>query len=247
MKRIVSALLALAAGAALQAAEVSVAVAANFAGPMREIAKAFERETGHKAVVALGSTGKLYAQIKQGAPFEVLLAADAQTPARLEAEGLGVAGSRWTYATGHLVLWSPKPGLVDAQGAVLRSDQFKRLAMADPKLAPYGAAALQTLQHLGLLQSLEGKLVQGDSIAQTYQFVATGNAELGFLALSQLLVDGRLRAGSVWQVPAHMHAPLRQDALLLVKGRQQPAALALLAYLRSEAARSIISRHGYTV
>jgi molybdate transport system substrate-binding protein len=168
-------------------------------------------------------------------------------PARLEAEGLGVAGSRWTYAIGRLVLWSLKPGLVDPQGSVLRSGQFKRLALADPKLAPYGAAALQTLQHLGLLQSLEGKLVQGDSIAQTYQFVATGNAELGFLALSQLVLDARLRAGSFWQVPAHMHAPLRQDALLLVKGRQQPAALALLAYLRSEAARSIISRHGYTV
>ena len=231
----------------IQAAEVTVAVASNFSLPMRKIVAQFEAESGHKVRLSLGSTGAFYAQIKNGAPFHLLLAADQETPARLEKEGLGLAGTRFTYAQGRLVLWSRQAGRVDVEGEILKTGRFQKLALANPKLAPYGAAALQTLQHLGLLKTLEGKLVQGDSIAQAYQFVATGNAELGFLALSQLLVDGRLRAGSVWQVPAHMHAPLRQDALLLGKGRQQPAALALMAYLRSEQARCIIIRHGYAL
>ena len=247
MKRIVSALLALAAGAALQAAEVSVAVAANFAGPMREIAQAFERDTGHKAVVALGSTGKLYAQIKQGAPFEVLLSADAQTPARLEAEGLGVAGSRFTYAIGTLVLWSKQPGLVDEKGDVLRSGKFERIAIANPKLAPYGAAAVETLTQMGVLQTVQPKVVQGENISQTYQFVATQNAQLGFVALSQVMVDGRVSQGSAWVVPAHLHSPIRQDAVLLAKGRDAPAAAALMRFLRSERARALIRTFGYAL
>ena len=189
-------------GVAAQAAEVTVAVAANFAAPMQKIAAAFERDSGHRVVLAFGSTGKFYAQIRQGAPFAVRLAADPDTPARLVHEGLGSADSRFTYAIGRLALWSRQAGVVDAQGAVLKSGSFDRLALADPKLAPYGAAAMQTLERLGLLAQLRPKLVQGDSIGQAYQFVATGNAALGFVALSQLMLDGQIGAGSAWIVPA---------------------------------------------
>ncbi len=232
-------------GAGAWAADVAVAVASNFAAPMHKIALAFEQATGHKAVLALGSTGKFYAQIRHGAPFQLLLAADEETPARLEREALAVAGTRYTYAIGRLALWSAQAGLVDERGAVLRSGRFERLALADPKTAPYGVAALQTLNSLGLRETLAPKFVQGESIGQAYQFVATGNATLGFVALSQVWADGRLTAGSVWQVPEALHAPLRQDAVLLAKGRGQPAAQALLDFLRSETARGIIRSHGY--
>ena len=233
-------------GGSAQAAELTVAVAANFATTMQKIAVAFERDSGHRLVLALGSTGKFYAQIRQGAPFDVLLAADQDTPARLAREGFGSADSRFSYATGRLVLWSRQAGLVDAQGAVLKAGAFDRLALADPKLAPYGAAAMQTLERLGLLSTLRPKLVQGDSIGQAYQFVASGNATLGFVALSQLMHDGQLSAGSAWIVPAELHAPLRQDALLLKRGQGQPAAAALLDYLRSEPARAIMRGQGYS-
>ena len=229
-----------------QAADLTVAVAANFAAPMHKLAAAFERDSGHRLVLAFGSTGKFYAQIRHGAPFDVLLAADQDTPARLAREGYGSADSQFTYATGRLALWSRQPGLVDAQGAVLKAGGFDRLALADPKLAPYGAAALQTLERLGLLAQLRPKLVQGDSIAQAYQFVASGNARLGFVALSQLMLDGQIGAGSAWIVPAELHAPLHQDALLLRRGQGQPAAAALLAYLRSAPARAIMRGHGYS-
>ena len=229
-----------------QAADLTVAVAANFAAPMHKLAAAFERDSGHRLVLAFGSTGKFYAQIRHGAPCDVLLAADQDTPARLAREGFGHADSQFTYATGRLVLWSRQPGLVDAQGAVLKAGGFDRLALADPKLAPYGAAALQTLERLGLLAQLRPKLVQGDSIAQAYQFVASGNARLGFVALSQLMLDGQIGAGSAWIVPAELHAPLHQDALLLRRGQGQPAAAALLAYLRSAPARAIMRGHGYS-
>lgn len=232
-------------GASVEAGEVSVAVAANFTAPMRKIAEAFERDTGHKALLAFGSTGKFYAQIKNGAPFDVLLAADAQTPARLVAEGLGVQASGFTYAIGRLVLWSARAGFVDEQGAVLAAGKFERLALADPRLAPYGEAAVQTLKALGLYDRLAGKLVQGDSVAQAYQFVATGNAALGFVSLSQVLVDGRIGAGSGWIVPGHLYNAIRQDALLLSRAKSQPAALALAAYLRGDKARAIIQAHGY--
>ena len=237
--------LALASGA--QAAEVSVAVAANFLAPMRLIAQAFEQETGHKVLAAYGSTGSLYAQIRNGAPHDVLLSADDTTPKKLEDEGLAVPGSRFTYATGRLALWSRQPGLVDGQGEVLRSGKFSRLAMANPKLAPYGAAALETLTRLGLLEQVRPKLVQGDNIAQTHQFVDTGNAELGFVALSQVVTPGRPAAGSVWVVPGSFHAPLRQDAILLTTGRDQPAAMALLRYLKSDKALAIMRSFGYLV
>jgi molybdate transport system substrate-binding protein len=231
--------------AAARAAEVSVAVAANFGAPMQKIAAAFEQDTGHKAVLAIGSTGKFYAQIRNGAPFQVLLAADDETPARLEREGHAVAGTRFTYAVGRLVLWSAQPGRVDAQGAVLQSGRFSRLALADPKLAPYGAAAIETLAKLGLLQALTPRFVQGESIAQAYQFVATGNAELGFVAASQVFVDGTLARGSAWVVPGDLHAPIRQDAVLLAAGQGQAAAAALLAYLRGDKVRGILLAHGY--
>lgn len=228
-----------------QAAEVSVAVAANFTAPMQRIAAAFEQDSGHKARLAFGSTGRFYAQIQHGAPFQLLLAADDETPAKLEREGLGVAGSRFTYAIGRLVLWSAQPGLVDDQGLVLRQGRFDKLALADPKLAPYGAAAIESLTRLGLLQQLQAKLVQGENIAQAYQFVASGNAQLGLLALSQVHADGRLRAGSAWVLPARLHRPIRQDALLLNPGQDNPAALALLRYLQGDKARAIIRAHGY--
>ena len=232
------------AGAA-RAAEVFVAVASNFTAPMEKIADAFTHDTGHKAVLAFGSTGRFYAQIRSGAPFHVLLAADDATPARLEQEGQGVAGTRFTYAIGQLVLWSRQPGLIDASAQVLKIGKFDRLALANPELAPYGAAAIETLTQLGLLEQLRPKFVQGENIGQTFQFVATGNAALGFVALSQVQSEGRLTQGSAWVVPASMHTPIRQDALLLNKGRGNPAAGALLQYLRGDKARAIIRAYGY--
>lgn len=229
------------------AAEVTVAVAANFTAPMQKIAEAFEQETGHKALLSFGSTGSFFAQIRHGAPFQVLLAADAETPARLEKEGAGVAGTRFTYATGTLVLWSAQAGLVDDQAQVLRSGGFRRIAIANPKLAPYGAAALETMAKLGVLDALRPRIVEAANIAQAYQFVATANAELGFVALSQVIAQGRIARGSGWVVPAAMHAPIRQDALLLQAGKDNPAAAALLAFLRGEKARAVIRAFGYEV
>lgn len=245
MRRLLASLPALLLAGTSHAGEVSVAVAANFTGPMQKIAVAFERDTGHKAALSFGSTGRFYAQVKGGAPFQVLLAADAATPARLEQEGLAVPGSRFTYATGRLVLWSATPGLVDDRGEVLRRPGTGRIAIADPKLAPYGAAAVEAMGKLGVLAALQPRLVQGDSIAQAWQFVSTGNAPFGFVALSQVMADGRIAKGSAWVVPGSLHAPIRQDAVLLAPGRNDPAAAALLAYLRGDRARAIIRAHGY--
>ena len=228
-----------------QASEVQVAVAANFMLPMKKIAAAFEQDTGYKTALAFGSTGKFYAQIKQGAPFHVLLAADAQTPARLSQEGLAVAGSSFTYAVGRLVLWSKRPGLVDAEGAVLGRGNFSKLALADPRLAPYGAAAVEALAKLGLLEQLRPRFVFGDSVSQAYLFVATENATLGFVAMSQVLQDGVIVPGSAWLVPGHLHEPIRQDAVLLAGARQYPGARALMGYLQGERARQIIRSAGY--
>lgn len=230
-----------------RAGEVKVAVAANFTAPMQKIAQAFEQETGHKAVLAFGGTGSFHAQIRHGAPFQVLLAADDETPLKLEQEGLALAGSRFTYATGRLVLWSRQPGLVDEQGEVLRSGKFQRLALANPKLAPYGAAAIETLTRLGLLDALRSRLVQGDNIGQAYQFVASENAPLGFVALSQVQAEGRIAQGSAWIVPARLHSPIRQDALLLSTGKGNPAASALLHFLKGEKARAVIRSFGYEI
>lgn len=230
---------------AARAGDVQVAVAANFAAPMEKIAADFAADTGHKAVVASGSTGKFYTQIKNGAPFEVLLAADDETPKKLEAEGLAVAGSSRTYAIGKLALYSAKPGYVDAQGEVLKKGTFQHLSVANPKLAPYGAAGMETLKALGLEQTLAPRIVQGENIAQAFQFVATGNAELGFVALSQISNPAQPAAGSWWVVPASLYTPIRQDAVLLKKGEGQAAAAALLEYLKSDKARAVIRSFGY--
>ena len=229
------------------AGEVQVAVAANFAGPMEKLASQFQKDTGHKAVVASGATGKFYAQIRNGAPFEVLLSADDETPARLEAEGHAVAKSRFTYAIGRLVLWSAKANYVDATGAVLKTGDFTHLAIANPKTAPYGAAATAVIDKLGLTARLQPRLVQGENIAQAFQFASTGNAELGFVAQAQVWRDGKFTAGSGWIVPASMHAPIRQDAALLTRGAKNPAAQALLDYLRSDKAKALIRAYGYEV
>jgi molybdate transport system substrate-binding protein len=229
------------------AGEVTVAVAANFTAPMQKIAQAFEQDTGHRALLAFGATGKFYAQIKNGAPFAVLLAADDETPARLEKEGLTVAGTRFTYATGRLALWSKSPNGVDDKGEVLHSNRFQKLAIADPKLAPYGAAAMEVIHKLGVQTKVTSKLVQGESIGQTYQFVSTENAQLGFVALSQISLEGRITHGSAWVVPLAMHTPLKQDAVLLSHGKDNPAAHALLKYLQADKAKTIIRQYGYAL
>jgi molybdate transport system substrate-binding protein len=228
-----------------QADEVNVAVAANFTAPMNAIAAAFEKDTGHKAKLAFGSSGRFYAQIKNGAPFQVFLSADDETPAKLAQEGLAEPASQFTYAIGRLVLWSAKPGFVDATGEVLKSGKFTKLAIANPKTAPYGRAAIETLTKLGLLATVEPKFVQGENIAQTFQFAQTGNADLGFVALSQVMKEGQMNQGSAWVVPAELHEPIRQDVVLLSTGRGNAAAEALLRYLRTENAKTVIRSFGY--
>ena len=230
---------------AAHAEEVSVAVAANFATPMQKIAVLFTQDTGHTATLSMGSTGKFYAQIKNGAPFHVLLSGDDETPLRLEKENAAAPHTRFTYAAGKLVLWSKQAGFVDAQGDVLRKGNFSHLAIADPKLAPYGAAAIETLQALGLLTKLQPRLVQGESIGQAYQFVASGNAQLGFVALPQVMSNDRITEGSAWLVPPHLYQALRQDAVILKNGKDNKAATALMAYLKTEKARAVIRSFGY--
>ena len=243
MARLLCGLLFLLSVCSVRAEDVQVAVAANFAVPMQHLAALFEKSTGHRAVLSFGSTGKFYAQIKNGAPFDMLLAADQATPAQLSSES--VPGTQFTYAIGSLVLWSATPGLVDAQGAVLKLARFNHLAIASARQAPYGAAAVEVLKSLHLFETLAPKIVQGESIGQTYAFVATGNAELGFVALSQVWENDRLQAGSVWMVPDTMYAPLRQDAILLRHGKDNPAAIALMAYLKTAAAQSVMRSYGY--
>lgn len=238
-------LLCMGVGLSAWADEVRVAVASNFTVPIKLISAEFERDTGHKLALAFGSTGQFYAQIRNGAPFAVFLSADDETPARLEQEGLTVAGSRFTYAIGRLVLWSKKIAYVDAQGQVLRQGTFEKIAIANPTLAPYGAAAMSVLDRLGLRERLAARIVQGANIAQAHQFVWSENAPLGFVALSQVMLNGQIREGSAWLVPANLHDPIRQDAVLLQAGRGQVAAVALLKYLQSDKAKAIIRSHGY--
>lgn len=229
-----------------RASETDVAVAANFAAPMQRIAGEFEHDTGHRVKTVVGATGNLYAQIANGAPFDVLLAADEKTPSRLEAEKLALAGSRFTYAIGRLVLWSATPGFVDERGDVLRRGAFQRLAVANAKLAPYGAAAMEVIDALGLTDALRPKLVEGENIAQTAQFVGLGSVELGFVALSQVIAPGSPTVGSYWVVPERLHAPIRQQAVLLARGIANPAARAFVEYLKGAKARSVIRAYGYT-
>ena len=229
----------------VQADEVQVAVAANFTAPIQAIAANFEKATGHKLVAAYGATGQFYTQIKNGAPFQVFLSADDTTPQKLEAEGETVKGSRFTYAVGTLALWSAQPGYVDAQGDVLKQNQFKHLSIANPKAAPYGLAATQVLAKQGLTEQVRDKLVEGQNITQAYQFVSTGNAELGFVALSQIYKDGKVTSGSAWIVPASMHDPIKQDAVILNKGKDSAAVKALVDYLKGPDAAAVIKSYGY--
>jgi molybdate transport system substrate-binding protein len=227
-----------------RAGETSVAVAANFTEPAKAIAAAFKAATGHEAVLSFGASGQFYTQITRGAPYQVFLSADMERPQKAEQEGLGVPGTRFVYATGKLVLYSKTPGLVDDQGAVLKTSKFEKLAIADPAAAPYGTAAVQTLTRLGLYDALKPKVVQGASITQAYQFTETGAAELGFVALSQV-IDAP--GGSRWIVPESLHAPIDQGAILLFTGEKNPAARAFLAFLKSPQAKAIIRRYGYAV
>jgi len=234
----------LASGLAL-ADEIQVAVAANFAAPMTQIAAEFHKDTGHSAKLIFGATGKFYAQIKNGAPFDVLLSADHDTPTRLVREGDAVEASQMTYAIGKLVLWSSKPGLVDDKGAILKSAQVTHVAFCNPELAPYGAAAVEAMKSIGVFNALQPKLVRGENITQAYQFVASGNAEIGFIALSQVYRDGRISEGSAWVVPANLYSPIRQDAVILAKGQGHPAAAELIKYLKSDKAKAVIRAFGY--
>jgi molybdate transport system substrate-binding protein len=226
------------------AADTQVAVAANFTEPAKAIATAFKAATGHNAILSFGASGQFYAQIAHGAPFEVFLSADADRPEKAERDGLGVAGTRFTYAVGRLVLYSKTPGLVDAKGAVLKTGRFEKLAIADPVAAPYGSAAMATMTKMGVYNRLKPKLVTGISITQAYQFVETGAAELGFVAWSQVI---NVPGGSRWLVPTSYHAPIDQQAILLRTGEGNPAARAFLAFLKSPTAVAIVRRYGYEV
>ena len=225
-------------------AEVTVAVAANFTATAKRIAAAFAAGSEHVAVLSFGSTGKLYAQIAHGAPYDVLLAADQARPQKAIDEGLAVAASRYTYASGKLVLYSTDAALVDDEGNVLHSTRFARLAIANPDTAPYGSAAIEVLQALGVHDKVADRLVRGDNIAQTLQFVVTKNAQLGFVALAQII---ETRGGSRWIVPEGLYTPVRQDAVLLARGASNPAARAFMEFLKSETARDIIRAFGYGI
>lgn len=224
------------------AADTQVAIAANFTQPAKEIAVAFAKATGHRAILSFGSSGAFYAQMTHGAPFEVFLSADADRPKKAEQEGVGVPGSRFTYAIGRLVLYSTDPALIDAGGLVLKRDNFAKLAIADPVAAPYGVAAVQVMRKLAVYSAIVPKIVKGTSITQTYDFVATGAAPLGFVALSQVINQP---GGSRWVVPAKLHAPIDQQAVLLWTGAKNSAAKAFLAFLKTNTATAIIKRYGY--
>lgn len=228
------------------AEEVHVAVAANFRSTLREIVKSFERDTTHTVLINSGSSGKFYAQITHGAPFDIFFSADVMRPQRLEEEGFAAPGSRFTYAIGRLTLWSPDPNMIKGDGlTVLSHGHFKHLAMANPKTAPYGTAAKRTLEALGLWNHIQGRIVQGENIAQAFHFVYSQNAQLGFMALSQILDPKINGAGSRWDVPENLHEPLRQQAILLIHGQHNTAAQAFLDYVKGPKARTIIEQFGY--
>ena len=237
--------LLLSMASASHAAEAQVAVAANFAEPIKAIAAVLEKTTGHTLRVSLGPTGGLYTQIKNGAPFDVFLAADTERPAMLEKEGLTQPGTRFTYGTGKLVLWSVKPGRVDDKGEVLKAADLGKVAFANPKTAPYGAAALQVMEKLGLQAALQPKLVQGESIGQTFNFVKTGNADVGFVAMSQVRAGGRLKEGSMWAIPQDLYTAIQQDVVVLKRGENNEAALALIDLLKSPDIKDLIRSYGY--
>lgn len=245
MGRFLAVLAVLLASSNALAGQVLVAVASNFAKPMEEIAVEFKKATGHNAELSFGASGKFAAQIENGAPFQVFLSADEKKPEKLTASGFAVAGTRFTYALGTLVLWSAKPGYIDAEGKVLSAGGFKHLAIPDPKLAPYGVAALDVLKSMGLTERVQSLLVLGENISQAQQFISTGNAELGFIALSQVIKNGKIGEGSGWLIPTDKYAPIRQDAVLLKAGIDNPAAQALLDFLKSGKVLAIIEKYGY--
>ncbi len=230
----------------LVAQEISIAVAANFTDATRDIVPLFEKATGHNVRVSFGSTGKLYSQIDNGAPFEVFLAADSKRPKKAEAEGLAIKGSRFTYAVGKLVLWSPQPERFNNAEAYLEKATFAHLAIANPKTAPYGHAARQVMNKLDLWNKLQGKIVRGDSIAQAFQFVVSGNAEAGFVALSQVRA-WKENNGTLWDIPQNYYAPIEQQAVLLKKGEGNAVAKAFLEFLNGDEARAVIAGYGYGV
>ncbi len=226
----------------LKADQLHIAVASNFTHAIKSLAKNFEEKTGHKVVLSFGSTGKLYAQIIHGAPYDVFFAADSERPVLLEKNGQALPGSRFTYATGKLVLWSPQQQLVDTEGKILNRQDFRHLAIANPDLAPYGKAARQILQHEGLWPTLQTRLVRGENIGQAYQFVKSGNAELGFVALAQVNYPGHPATGSWWEIPESLYSPIEQQAVLL---KDSPAASDFLQYVKNDASRALIRSYGY--
>lgn len=242
MKQFLLSVLLLLVNSQAMADELLVAVASNFADSLKHISAMFEQDTGHRVKISIGSTGKHYAQIKNGAPFDILFAADVRRPALLEQQSLAIKNTRFTYALGKLVLWSPKPGLVDAQGRVLERDGFHFLAIANPKLAPYGKAAQEVVQSRGLWSSLTGKMVRGENIGQTYQFVKSGNAELGFVALSQVKRPGLPIQGSFWDVPQGYYSVIEQQAVLL---KDNEVSRTFLCYVRSSDVVQMIRDYGY--
>lgn len=238
--------LALFVSTSVLADEVQVAVAANFTAPMKIIAADFEKDTKHKVVLSFGTVGKFFAQMKNGAPFEVLVSADQTTPDKLVAEGLAQNETRYTYAIGKLVLWSARPGVVDDKGEVLKKGDFKHLALANPKLAVYGAAGQEVMKQLGVLDAVQPRIILAENITQAYQYVVTGNAELGFVALSQIIgKDGRIAEGSHWMVPAVLYPPIKQDVIVLAPGKGKVAPQALVDYMKTEKVRSLIKSYGY--
>jgi len=242
-------LLRLVAGAAIAslvasdafAASTNIAVAANFTDAAKEIAAAFKQKTGHEAVLSFGSSGQFFTQITQDAPFQVFLSADDERPKKLAAEGLAVAGSNFTYAVGKLVLWSKSPGVVSGE-QTLKAASFAKVSICNPVAAPYGAAAVEAMKALKVYDELKPKFVEGANITQAYQFVQTGNAEVGFVALSQVIND---KDGSRWLVPQALYTPIRQDAVLLKKGADNEAATAFMSFLKGPEARTIIEKYGY--
>lgn len=224
---------------------IKVAVAANFAPTLNELVAEFEKSSGHKVDVSSASSGKIYAQIINGAPYHAFFSADQTTPEKLESAGKAVAGSRLTYAIGALALWSAKPDFIDAQLRILKNGQFNKIALANPKLAPYGSAAVEVLEKLDLLTATQAKWVQGENIAQAYQFVFTGNADLGFIALSQIMQKGEITGGSYWLVPADLHTPILQDAQILLPGKNSVVTQQLVEFIKSDLAKAIIQSHGY--
>jgi molybdate transport system substrate-binding protein len=232
-------------GLSAEAKSVHVAVAANFSNTMKSLVKEFEKTSEYQIALSSGSSGKFYAQIKQGAPYELFFSADQAKPDALEKDGLVTANSRFTYAIGHLVLWSVRPDFVNKIETKLKGGAFNKLAIANPKLAPYGAATLQVLSHLGLIDETQARWVRAENIAQTYQFVHSGNADLGFVALSQLLGKKNMIEGFYWLVPDNMHQPIKQDVVLLKRAAQNQGAKTFLDFIHTEKAQTIIAEYGY--